>query len=286
MKRSIVTLLLLLPFLLPSAGKGQTRKPEFRLDLKYRDTSGLAAPGDSIAFGYDRAATEGIDAIFGEQLFPGGSPGGGLAVYFTLPDDTDYSEVDIMPKPPTDMFTIQYNFTLSAYQYPAYLSWDRSQIPKAVTAIVVTPQGYPGIKMADMTQQDSVEINITDPTSPNYYSNWEPAIITLYYDSRLSDVKPNDTPAGLIVNLGVYPNPMAQNGRFMFSLSEQANVHVIAYDAAARLVMNTEMNGLAGTNHIDLSGIGPEHGTLLLHIDAVSGSRHDSRNILVLKDRR
>jgi hypothetical protein len=284
MKRYTVTLLLVLSQLFYSTGKGQSKTPEFRLDLKYRDTSGLAAPGSPVAFGYDSTATEGIDAMYGEQFYPGGSPGGGLAVYFALPDDTDYSEVDIMPKPLRDTFTIQYYFTMSAYRYPAYISWDRSRIPIGVKRITVTPPSNPGLVMADMTQQDSVQINITDPSSPNYYSNWEPAIITLYYNSTSMDVKTGNASSDMLLNLGVYPNPMGQNGRLSFSLSEPASIHAIAYDAAGRLLMNTDMNGYAGTNQIDLSNVGTVHGTLLLHLDAASGSQHDSKNVMVMKE--
>ena len=176
---------------------------------------------------------------------------------------------------------------MSAYAYPATISWDRHQIPDSITAIVITPQGYPNIKLADMTKQDSVQVIITNPSSPNYYSNWWPAIITVYYNTQppsFLDVRSDQTHSGLITNIGTYPNPMGMNGHLAFSLGEAASVHIVAYDVAGRLVLNTEVAAQSGDNQLDLYGIGLAHGALLLRVDAVSGPWHESRDLMILKD--
>ena len=175
---------------------------------------------------------------------------------------------------------------MSSLQYPTTVTWDRSHIPSQIKGIVVTSPSDRGVELADLTKQDSVVLG-TDPSAPNYYQNWWPAIITIYYNvqpPQFLAVKTSDAHAPLLSGLGAYPNPMAAHGKLAFTLGEPAMVHVVAYDAAGRLVLSTEMNGSAGSNLLDLTGVGPEHGALLLHVDATSGSRAESKNVMVLKD--
>jgi hypothetical protein len=300
MKQALITVLLLLPFLLNSksfAQKPPLKQPQFQLTL----SNDYIAEGQdhflTASFGYDTAATVGIDLLFGENAYPPiGGFGGERTMTFLLPDSStasqsDNSPIDIMPRPkPTpgtvDSFTIQYQFWFSSISYPTTITWDRTFIPSQIKGIIVTSPGDPGVELADLTKQDSVVIGI-DPSAPNYYYNWLPAIITIYYNTtppQFLDVRANDGPAALLSGLGAYPNPMAENGRLAFTLGEPANVHVIAYDAAGRLVLNREMNSQAGMNQVDLNNVGPSHGAILLHVDATSGSRHESKDVMVLKD--
>jgi hypothetical protein len=172
MKRAFVLLFVLMVF--SRSGYGQTLTPQFELKLNYSDAGG-GGNGDPKGFGYDPAATGGIDSRFGEMLYPGLVGSGGYFLAFPLNDsEGDYSEIDILPKPATDTFTLQYTIYLSAFMYPAVLSWDRGEIPSTIKSIVITPSGAPFLKMVDMTQQNSVTIDDINPTDTNYAGSYLP----------------------------------------------------------------------------------------------------------------
>ncbi len=282
MKRVFIILFLLLT--ISRTGWSQTETPEFQLNLHYKDAGGGGGTSP-IGFGYDPGATDGLDPLFGEQWFPGPSPGG-YYVAFELPGDTISSLIDIMQMPKADSFIIQYKFYLSAFVYPAVLSWDRSLIPPAVKGIWITPYGAPFLKMVDMTAQDSVTIDITDPTDTNYATNWEPAIITLYYNTtpHLLSVSDGGGQTGLLSDLVTYPNPMRSSGTLEFTLSQQASVIINGYDALGREVLHLTKNGSAGENLMDLTGLAETQGAILLRIDASSDAAHVTKSVMLIRE--
>jgi hypothetical protein len=268
-------------------GYGQTLTPEFELKLKYSDAGG-GGNSDSKGFGYDPAATGGIDSRFGEMLYPGLVGSGGYFLAFPLNDsEEDYSEINILRKPTTDTFTLQYTIYLSAFMYPAVLSWDRGQIPSGIKNIVITPSGAPFLKMVDMTQQSSVTIDDINPTDTNYASNWETATITIYYNkpSPFASVSSAvNMGAGLLSGLVTYPNPLRTTGTLSFSLAELASITVSGYDAIGREVFRMTKNEPAGDNLIDLSSLVNAHGAIMLRVDASSDAAFETKNVMLVRE--
>jgi hypothetical protein len=286
MKRILAVLFLFIA--LPHSSLAQSSTPEFKLVLHYSDAGG-GGNSDPKALGYDPSATVGIDPQFGESLYPGFPAPGDYFLAFFLNDSSsgDATETDILPKPATDSFTLQYTLYLSPYKSPAKLSWDRSQIPAAVKGLWITPLHSPFQKIDDMTTQDSAIITATDFTDPNYAGNWEPAVITLYYNTvpHFLDVPASGTAvAGLLSNLRAYPNPMLTSGALMFTLSEPASVIVSGYDAVGREVLHIEKQAPAGMNRMDLSALANTHGAVLLRVDAANGTEHATNTVMLVKE--
>ncbi len=285
MKRAFVLFFFLITF--SRLGYGQAVQPEFELQLQYSTADG-GGNTDAKGFGYDPAATVGIDPQFGEEFYPGVAFPGDYFFAFNLNDSAgDYSEVDILPKPTTDTFTLQYSLYLSAYMYPATLSWNPSDIPPAIKGITITPFGAPFLKMVDMTKQASVTIDDVNPTDTNYANNWEPAIITIYYNtpSPFDGVTLNPVAGeGLLSNLIAYPNPMSNSGAVAFMLSGPASVIVTGYDAVGREVLRVTKNEPAGETMLDLTGLTNARGAIMLRVDAASDAQHDTKSVMLVKE--
>ncbi len=291
MNRAFIFVFLLLSF--TRYGYGQSVTPEFELLLHYSDPGGGGST-NPVGFGYDPAAkivtedsTE-VDTEFGEMIAPFSTPGGlGNFEELFLLDPIDGADIDILPKPDTNSFVLQYTFYLTPFQAPATLSWDRSKIPSAIKGIWITPLGAPFLKMADMTQQDSVVIDATSPTDTNYYINWNPAIFTIYYNTPpyVLDVAPIPTAStGLLSGVGTYPNPMGERGTLSFSLSMPATVNISGYDAIGRQVLNMTKNVTAGNNTIDLSALSNAKGAVLLRINASTATMQDTKTVMMVKE--
>jgi hypothetical protein len=262
---------------------GQSSAPEFELNLHYKDAGG-SAPASPVAFGYDPKAADTLQTKFGEQYYPGPAPGG-FYLAFLLPGDSIASQIEVLRKPSIDSFILQYTIYLSANIYPAVLSWDRSLIPSAIKSIAISPPGAPFLLMADMTKQDSVVIDDLNPTDTNYATNWEPATITLYYNTEPLSVSPTPDPsAGLLSGLIAYPNPMRGSGDLSFSLSEPSSVIVTGYDAIGREVLRVVKSEPAGENILDLSGLANARGAIMLRVDASSGSAYETKNVMMVKE--
>ncbi len=221
MKRVVGLILLIIA--IPRLSNGQSATPEFELKLHYSDPGG-GGISNPVGFGYDPAAkivtedSTDVDTEFGEFIAPLITPGGpgSFEELFEL-DPMDGGYIDILPKPDSNSFILQYTFYLSPFQPPATLSWDRSQIPSAIKSITISPAGAPFLIMADMTKQDSVVIDDINPTDTNYYTNWDPAIITLYYNSGPDAVSPTpNLNTGFLSDLIAYPNPMTERGSLSF----------------------------------------------------------------------
>jgi hypothetical protein len=286
MIRALVFLFLLLA--LPRFGHAQTITPEFELKLHYSDAGG-GGNSDPKGFGYDPAATDTIDPQFGENYYPFFQTGLGSyeLAFATFDSAGDYTEIDILPKPTTDSFVLQYTLYLSPYQVPAKLSWDRTQIPAAIKGIWITPLGAPFLKMGDMVTQDSVVITRT-VTDTNYYGNWAPAVLTLYYNTTPAflDVSPSlVSTSGLLSSLATYPNPMLTSGTLSFYLSDAASIIVSGYDALGREVLRVAKNEPAGENTIDLSSAVSAHsGAILLRVDAANDMRQETKSVMMVKE--
>jgi hypothetical protein len=289
MKRAIIFIFLLIAF--TSAGYSQST-PEFRLDLHYKDAGG-GGSSNPVAFGYDPKASDTLDSQFGEIWYPTAKTNpGGYYLAFQFPGDTIASLVDIMHKPTTDSFVLQYKVFLSAFIYPAVLSWDRSKIPANVTGIWIAPAAAPFLIMADMSKQDSVTIDLVNPTDTNYANNWEAAIITLFYNTPPHTLAVSQTAspgAGLVSELTAYPNPMSTSGALSFVLSEPAALSIVGYDALGREVLRIAKNEPAGESQIDLSAassamLASARGAILLRVDASSGTRNDTKTVMLVKE--
>ena|GEM_PF-2824494 len=262
--------------------RAQSLIPEFRLDLHYHD-AGNGGNGYPVAFGYDARATDGIDTAFGEAYYPPVVGPGGFYLAFQI-SDTEASLIDIMYKPGTDTFTIQYPLVLSAFEYPATLSWDRYQIPSQIKAITIAPPGNHTRLMADMTKQDSVVIT-TDLSSPDYALNWMPAIITVYYNFAPAAVENDFTAdAGLISKASVYPNPMVSNSVLDLTMNDAALVTIEAYDVTGRELMYISRNVGPGDAVMGLNTLPKSSGAVLLRIDASSSSRHETRTVMAMRE--
>jgi hypothetical protein len=192
--------------------------------------------------------------------------------------------------PGSNSFILQYTFYLSPFQTPAVLSWDRTKIPAAIKGIWITPSSEPFFKMGDMVTQDSIVIT-SDVTDTNYYSNWGPAVFTLYYNTTPAflSVAPSAVPNGLLSGLSTYPNPMIESGMLSFNLSEPASIIVSGYDAIGREVLHIAKNGAAGVNLVDLSTasctmLANTHGAIMLRVDATSDAAHDTKSLMLVKE--
>jgi hypothetical protein len=265
----------------------QQATPEFRLDLNYSDAGGGHPSGNApVAFGYDPSATDsGVDKQFGEAQLPLTNPGG-FELAFEL-DPIDGSLIDILQKPSLDSFILQYTLYLSAYQYPAVLSWDRSKIPPAIKGIWITPYGEPSFKMGDMVTQDTVVIDAANPSDTNYYLNWGPAVITLYYNTEpyfLGVAESVNPVSGLLSDLAAYPNPMSAKSALSFNLSESAYVSITGCDAAGREVLRLAKYISSGENIIDLSSLADARGAIFLRVDAESGTSSEVKTLVVMKE--
>jgi hypothetical protein len=281
MKRAIGLILLIIA--IPRLSNGQNATPEFELNLHYSDAGG-SAPSSPVAFGYDPQASDTLQLKFGEQYYPGPAPGG-FYLAFLLPGDSIASQIEVLQKPSIDSFTLQYTIYLSANVYPAVLSWDRSSIPSAIKSITITPPGASFLLMADMTKQDSVVIDDLNPTDTNYATNWEPATITLYYNTAPLSVSPTPVPnTGLLSGLITYPNPMGESGDLSFSLTQAANIVLTGYDAIGREVLHMTKSASAGENILDLSGLATERGAILLRVDAASGFQYETKGVMLVKE--
>ena len=140
--------------------------------------------------------------------------------------------------------------------------------------------------MLDMTAQDSVTIDIVDPTDTNYAANWESAIITLYYNTtpHLLSVSDAAGSSGLLSGLVTYPNPMQSSGTLVFTLSQQASVIISGYDALGREVLHLTKSGSTGENLIDLSGLEGTEGAIMLRVDASSDAEHVTKSVMLIKE--
>ncbi len=284
MKRTSLAVFLLI--LAARIGFAQTATPEFELQLHYSDV-GHGGNSDKVAFGYDPSATVGIDPQFGEMLYPGSPFAEGYFLAFALNDSTsgDYTEIDILPKPVADSFVLQYPLYLSGYKYPATLSWDRSKIPSAIKGIWITPYYEWFFKMGDMVSQNDMVIT-SSASDTNYYHNWQPAQLTIYYNRtpELLGVVQEAPVTGLLSPLSTYPNPMRADGKLLFSVSQDANVTISAFDMLGHELFHLDRSVPAGNVLTDLCALANTHGAVLLRVDAESGSTHQSKSVMVVKE--
>lgn len=255
--------------------------PEFKLKLHFIDVKG-ASPKNLDGFGYDAMATDSLDPVFGEAEYPGPTTGG-LYVAFELPafyspGDPIYSGTDIRPKPATESFSISYKLFASPFRAPGTLSWDHAAIPQGVTAIRITPYGQDSPVLAEMTVQDSVSVDFS--------SSWWPAGITLYYNMQPPQavVHQESSTHALILSAAGYPNPIHESGKVGLELSMPATVILTGYDEAGRECLHQTQMVPSGPTSLSLSDLTALHGSILLHIEAVSTSTTETRNILVVKE--
>lgn len=268
----------------------QAQSAEFGFVLHYSETSDFV---QTLTFGYDSRATYGKDALFGEEDFPafGGPPGAG-AVYFTYDDSviaqqSTGTRIDILPKPQNDG-ALQYQFHLYGGTYPAHLVWDRTKIPSIVRSIQVTPASATNMVMLDMTKASSFDIDIMHNTMDIHdYSNWKDAVITIYYNmdpGQQGGVADAGQTTALLGTVTPYPNPIGVSGALLVNTNDMASLTVTGFDAAGRECFRAFKQVSAGSNSLDLKGLMNCAGAIMLHVEATSGSRHETRNVMVVKD--
>jgi len=289
MKRYPLFFVLLLAsfgFLLPSARlSAQPSRAEFHLDLHFRDTvSGSIDSVTGRAFGYDPQASDGYDAVFGEDAdYPGGNFFGGNDFWFERPYPDSATRVDIRHKPATDSFIITYSMGAAFEQYPGSIFWDPSQIPPIVKGIWISQYE------ATTPLVDLKDTNIFTYTNPSAFAS--NLVVTLFYNMQPRYISPaavngplaNGT--GLLVNASAFPNPMPAGGALQVTLSDAASLSIVGYDVAGRELLRLTRTGRAGENILDLSqSLSNIHGAIMLHIDAGNGTRNETKNVMLVRE--
>ena len=258
--------------------------PEFRLDLRLTDTLVSAKERDTVilggrAIGYDPHATDSCDTQFSEDAFYPAS-GFGTDLYFDYPKTNDQTRIDIRPKYNNVGFRLYYTMHASFVNYPDLLwgsiLWDPSQIPSQVSSITITQAGVPGTVLADMKKQNSFTISpAMQKNGSNVYT------ITVYYRDWAGVASSTDS-RGLLGAVSAWPNPMAAEGTLSVEAGAECTLSVTATDILGRQVLAKEIHAGVGENVIDLHELSAAHGTVLVRVDAETGSQHASRTIMVV----
>ena len=290
-KLSITAALLFFTAIL-SSGKvnAQPSRAEFHLDLTLRDTTvqdGIVTlTGRS--FGYDPHGSNKYDSVFGEdQCYPVvGIPGPDASdLYFVWPGTGDCgTRVQIFPHPFADSFAINYQMGLYFAQYPGYITWDTMQIPPEVTGIWLRPS-WSQTPLVDMKHTEEFSIPSTD-SAFLWGSNFT---VTVFYG-----MQPRYIPAGvssgstsgnkLLISASAMPNPMTSSGTLEVTLSDPALISITGYDIVGHEVLRLSRTGSAGDNMIDLSShLLNAHGAVMLRIDAQSGSKEETKDLMVVR---
>jgi len=295
MKRHLLFFgILLLSFgLLLPLGSLRAQSPgnaEFHLDLHFRDTT-TGGTIDSLtgrAFGYDPSGTDTFSvqsAAFGEDAdYPGGF-GPGNDFWFTRPDKQSETRVEIRRMPTTDSFALTYSMGLVFEQYPGSIFWDRSQIPSIVKGIWISAYE------ATTPLVDMKDTNIFTEGNASQASMWGTLTVTVFYNMQPRYLPPaavngsSANSAALISNATVFPNPMPAGGALDVTLSQSASLSIVGYDVAGREVLRLSRGAMPGENIIDLSSVlANAHGAIMLHIEAASGTRNETKNVMLVRE--
>ncbi|MDP4198548.1 MAG: hypothetical protein Q8922_00570 [Bacteroidota bacterium] len=265
--------------------RAEAQSPEFHLDFLLRDTlqSGSHIEFGGRSIGYDPSATDSVDLQFHEDPeYPGTYLEAGNDLFFEYPRNIGETRIDIRNKPATGSFVINYVMGVSFDWYPTgRLVWDPAVIPQAVTALWLRPYNRQDTVLRDMREQSSLSL------TPTENSLWNGKyLITLFYNTTPPSlgVAKSSQNVGLIVSAAAYPNPVITSGRLAVNLSEPAGLRVAGCDAAGRECFRYSAEANAGLSMLDLSSLESARGAVFLHIDATSGTRHDSRNVMVVKE--
>jgi hypothetical protein len=273
---SIATLLLFIA----TAGWSQSRTPEFGLKIHLDEGSGFTR---NLTIGYDPIATRGQDTAFGEQCAPNITPEGDLYMYSTYPNDISCAtQVNIMPKPVQDTFTAFYDiYAAPSSGHTAHLTWDPTTIPAEVLSMRVWKNG---MFLVDLKNSNSFDILINhDFSSPHSHDNWKNATVILFWSNGKLGVDPQGLSTALIQSATTFPNPMATSGALAVSLGEPALVTVHGYDVTGREVLTLHKHGSAGMNEIALDAMEAQHGAMMLRVEAVSASRHETKTVMLAR---
>jgi hypothetical protein len=263
-----------------------TLVPEFRLDIHYTDTS---AHGEGFEFpylraiGYDAKASDGYDAQFGEDAEYPGSIGSYPDLFFLYSANGDSStRIDIRHKPTADSFAINYVMGVKFQFSSGHLFWDPAQIPAGVTAVWIRPMSQLDSVVGDMKRDSIFKVSLLQ----NQLWGYE-YLVTLFYNMapvRLNMGVGEQPSTALMSELSAYPNPIREQGRIGLSLSEPVTVTLTGYDETGRECLRQLEMMPAGSTSVALQNISSLHGSILLHVEAASATREESRNILVVKD--
>ncbi len=281
--------LLLAALLLAASGLRAQTLPEFGLTIHFTDTlsDGSVSNFSPREIGYDSRATDSLDPSFGEDEYPGGlSPDQDF--YFTRPDlfggQPDEGTIDIMHKPSLDSFAIDYTTFVSFSYFPGSLYWDTTQIPPQITGIWLRPS-WSTTPFVDMKHTGIFTVPRPD-TQGIWGMNY---VITVFYNMQprfIPTAAVNEAPSssGLLVNATVFPNPMPSSGTLDVQLSEPAALSIVGYDIAGREVLRMANSANMGENVFNLSSLPDNvHGAVLLRVDAESGSREETKNIMLIR---
>lgn len=270
--------------------------PEFRLDLTLTDTNvvyrnGTIIERDTItlagsAFGFDANARDGYDAVFGEDdLYPESfSQLGyyGNSLYFEYPNADTTTRVTIRHKPNVNSFSLDYAMGLWFNKgEPGAIHWNKNLIPQAVNAIWLRPLNRLDTVLVDMKKFSELQ---NDSLNQKWGGEY---LITVFYNMTPSLLDVPVSPVaqgGLILSALAYPNPVVTVGKLALDLAEPAMVSIAGYDATGRKCLSLVRQSSSGTQLIDLGAITAAQGAIFLHVDATSATRHETRNMMIVKE--
>ncbi len=265
--------------------------PEFSLHVK------LFIKNDSartVIFGYDPIASDSMiykrenwfsDEFYGgEQLYPPGQTGDldfrMSGYYVNRPelgiDGSDGGPIDISKKPTVDRFTRQ--FGIEFHPVPgttiARMDWDPQSIPAIIKHITLASFHFPHTLRLDMKNTGSFVFPLKD-SGEDLYSNM---ILTLYYneDIPIDGVADLNTPEAI----AIYPNPMNARSRLHFTMNEDCNIALSAYDVTGKKIFERKVNAFAGDNTIDLAknDFSSHPGVYLIRLSGIEGSNIISKS--------
>ncbi len=289
MKRAFILLLFVIA--LPKFSYCQVQ-PEFQLNFNFADTTqddGIETRAGR-AIGYDPFASDGYnryDSIYGEVPdYPGGF-GMGSDFWFTRTDGSATETlIDILHKPLTDSFALNYSMGLSFQQYPGSITWDSSRIPYFINGIWIRT-AFDTMPLVDMKKT-----NFFSVPNPSTGVTWgiQNLIVTIFYNMEPRFVPSAVTSSGtsegggLILSANIFPNPMLSRGALSLSLASAANISIAGYDALGREVLSVTKNDPAGESQVDLSALANARGAIMLRLDATSGATHETKTVMLVKE--
>ena len=262
---------------------------EFHLDLHFQDTTtdGIIDSIVGRAFGYDALASDGYDAKFGEDVdYPGGLSLGN-DFWFTRYDQSE-TRVDIMRKPLTDSFALNFSMGLSFEQYPGSIFWDTNQIPGNIKGIWIRPYYDTANDVPPLV--DMKKTNIFTVPNPSQATLWGQFAVTIFYNMEPRFIPPaavngsGPNNGNLILEAAAFPNPMLSTGALTVTLSGPGDLSITGYDITGREVLHLTRTGNIGENTIDLSSeLANAHGAIMLRIESQSGSREETKDVMLVK---
>ncbi|MFH1198093.1 MAG: S8 family serine peptidase [bacterium] len=149
---------------LSNVAEGTTQEPgpsPWSMELLITDNGGGVEESKSLIFGQDPTATDGIDALLGENQLPPIPPAGNYDIRFVLPSNI-WSMVDFRNSDSTSI-RWQLNFQPGAGGYPITFTWDSTGFPSGTFFLTDIAGGV--LINIDMKTTDSYTLTNTGISS-------------------------------------------------------------------------------------------------------------------------